>query len=78
MIPLQILLHHQRGRNLLEVNDQFDNLPIHISCAKGSVESVKLLLEAGSDIDNKNEDEQTPLHLAAINGRPKVCKLILK
>ena len=26
------------------------------------------LLDHGADIDNKNEDEQTPFHLACMNG----------
>jgi ankyrin repeat protein len=30
---------------------------------------MQLLLEAGSDMDAKNEEEQTPLHLAAMKGR---------
>ena len=60
------------------LNDQYDNLPIHIAAEKGNVECVKILLDAGSEIDNKNEDEQTPLHLAAINGRPRVVELILE
>lgn len=38
----------------------------------------RILLEAGAEIDNKNEDEQTPIHLAAINGRPKVVELIVE
>ena len=60
-----------RGRELLEVNDQYDNLPIHIASQCGNVECVKQLLEAGADVDNKNEDEMTPLHLASIYGKSK-------
>ncbi len=29
------------------------------------------LLDAGADMDAKNEEEQTPLHLAARNGKTK-------
>ena len=35
------------------------------------------MLEYGARIDFKNEDEQTPLHLAAINGRLKVIQVLL-
>nr|CAB3223370.1 ankyrin repeat and SOCS box protein 10-like [Phallusia mammillata] len=31
-----------------------------------------MLLDAGAVIDAKNEDEQTPIHLAAENGRVKI------
>ena len=34
-------------------------------------------MEAGAQIDNKNEDEQTPLHIAAKNGKLKILKYIL-
>ena len=64
--------------NFHQINDQYDNLPIHVASAMGNLECVALLIEAGSDIDNKNEDEQTPLHLAALNGRYKVVEYILK
>ena len=40
-----------RGRELLEVNDQYDNLPIHIASQCGNVECVKQLLDAGADKD---------------------------
>ena len=34
--------------------------------------------KANADVDKKNEDEQTPLHLAAKEGRNAICKEILK
>ena len=42
------------------------------------MDCVELLIEAKSPIDRKNEDEQTPLHLATINGRIDVVKYLLK
>ena len=38
---------------------------------------VKELIEAGAQIDNKNEDEQTPLHIAASEGRLNIVQCIL-
>ncbi len=40
------------------MNTVYDNLPIHVASEKGNADCVRLLLEAGADIDNKNEDEQ--------------------
>ena len=40
--------------------------------------SVQILLDAGAIDDAKNEDEQTPLHLAANEGHVKVLTEILK
>ncbi len=36
------------------------------------------LLDAGAHIERKNEDEQTPLHLAVIAGHVKVINELLK
>ncbi|TRY67514.1 hypothetical protein TCAL_06427 [Tigriopus californicus] len=75
---IQLILKNHRGTELMFLNDQSDNLPIHAACAKGNLDCVLLLGDLGADIDNKNEDEQTPLHLAAINGHFKVVELIVK
>ena len=63
---------------MLEVDDRYDNGPLHMACERGFVEIAVALLDAGADVDNKNEDEQTPLHLAAKNGRTKIVKELLK
>jgi len=75
---LEVILADEMGRELLDANDVYDNLPIHAASAAGNAECVRILLEAGADVDNKNEDERTPLHLAAINGRSRVAEIILK
>ena len=75
---IEAILESPEGKELLSVNDQYDNLPIHVASRMGNVDCVRLLLDAGADIDNKNEDEQTPLHLAAMNGRTRVVELILR
>ena len=46
-------------------------LNIYIYCIKGYHAIALTLIEAGADVDNKNEDERTPLHLAAKEGRVK-------
>ena len=40
-----------------------------MACEKGYFCIALTLIDAGADVDNKNEDEMTPLHLAAKEGR---------
>ena len=56
---------------MLECGDRFDNTPLHVAAMKGHIEIVEMLLEKTVDIDRKNEDEQTPLLVAAKEGRPR-------
>ena len=62
---------------LMRRNDRWDNTAIHIASSSGNLDIVIALIEAGAQIDNKNEDEQTPVHLAAKHGQLKVLKYIL-
>ncbi|XP_071957076.1 transient receptor potential cation channel subfamily A member 1-like isoform X2 [Antedon mediterranea] len=71
---LQALLKHPKAKNLLEESDRYDNGPLHIAAKNGYLPIVKLLIESGADIDAKNEEEQTPAHLAALNGRFRTIK----
>ena len=75
---IDVLLKDSRSSQLLQASDRFDNTPLHVACERGYHDIALTLIEAGSDVDNKNEDERTPLHLAAREGRVKICKEILK
>ena len=68
---MQILLESEGASSLLSSNDRWDNTPLHTASAKGHLQALVALLEAGAQIDNKNEDEQTPLHIAAKNGKTR-------
>ena len=71
-----ILFLSQRHEKLLECGDRFDNTPLHVAAMKGHIEIVEMLLEKTVDIDRKNEDEQTPLLVAAKEGRPRQVKYL--
>ena len=68
---MKILLESEGASSLLSSNDRWDNTPLHTASAKGHLQALVALLEAGAQIDNKNEDEQTPLHIAAKNGKTR-------
>lgn len=48
------------------------------ACDKGYEKVVKALLEAGANIEAKDEDDQTSLHHAANGGHPEAAKLLLE
>jgi ankyrin repeat protein len=52
--------------------------PMHIAARQGQLESVKALLEAGADIDQRAVgDKSTPMLVAIINGRFDLAKIML-
>lgn len=51
---------------------------IHLACVIGSLESVQMLLQSGSNINVRTFYEETPLWLAAWKGHVDVCRLLLK
>jgi len=54
--------------------------PLHMAAAHGSVEKLKLLLEAGSEVDRRTEIDgcTTPLMEAARAGHPGAVELLLE
>ena len=54
MIPIVlrklILLKHPDRHSLLEIADNYDNLPIHTAAEEGHIESVKFLIESNTPI----------------------------
>lgn len=63
------MLEKPEARELIDFSDRFDNSPLHEAARNGYVDIVKVLLKNGSQIDNKNEDEETALHIAAEHGQ---------
>ena len=43
----------------------------------GNIEAVKQHLAAGSDVNAKNSDDWTPLHLAADKGHKEIAELLI-
>ena len=63
------MLKYPRFAELLDTSDRYDNSPLHEAARRGYVDTVRALLDAGTKIDNKNEDEETALHIAAEQGK---------
>jgi ankyrin repeat protein/L-ascorbate metabolism protein UlaG (beta-lactamase superfamily) len=57
--------------------DQFSSLPLHLAARNGHMEIVKLLLDAGTDVDCGDSDESTPLHVAALRRHQDIVAFLL-
>ena len=63
---------------MLHYRDANGQLPIHIAAKEGLFNNVQLLIDVDPDcIDCKENQEQTPLILAAKNGFPHVVSHLL-
>lgn len=62
----------------LNVADNAGNTPLQIASLEGCAPIVKILLDAGCDIETKNIDKDTPLIDAVENGHLDVVNLLLE
>jgi ankyrin repeat protein len=55
-----------------------DDTPLHTVCTWGELESAKILIDAGADVNAKGDNGAPPLFNAVIGGNPKVIELLIK
>lgn len=67
------------GVDLVDPNQRgiFGNTPLKVVLTWGDEEAVKMLLDAGADVNATLEDQDTPLHAAARFAGANVVKLLL-
>nr|QHX41565.1 transient receptor potential cation channel subfamily A member 1-like [Octopus vulgaris] len=68
-----------QGKDLsraLSYVDKDNNVPLHSAVRSGSLEVVRVCLEAGSRIDLKQDDLYNPLHLASAQGNLDMVSLM--
>ncbi|CAH2277951.1 phosphatase 1 regulatory subunit 12A isoform X1 [Pelobates cultripes] len=51
---------------------------LHVAAAKGYTEVLKLLIQAGYDVNIKDFDGWTPLHAAAHWGKEEACRILVE
>ncbi|XP_062373532.1 protein phosphatase 1 regulatory subunit 12A isoform X2 [Sardina pilchardus] len=51
---------------------------MHVAAAKGYTEVLKLLIQAGYDVNIKDYDGWTPLHAAAHWGKEEACRILVE
>uniref|UniRef100_F6TXZ0 Uncharacterized protein n=1 Tax=Ciona intestinalis TaxID=7719 RepID=F6TXZ0_CIOIN len=75
--PSLELLRYEAVRKLLEETDKNANSVLHLAAKKGFLPIIRILLEHDARIDPKNEDESTPVHIAAAHGQHMALKELL-
>lgn len=67
--------------SLSNARDKDGSTPLHCACWKGHVEVVRVLLDAGADINAKNQNDHygdTALHAAAHGNQKDVVEILIK
>ena len=66
------------GDNILEVMPSGLSYVLLDACKNGNIDLVKKMLSYGADVNAKNNNGNTPLHLASRKGHTEIVKLLLE
>jgi uncharacterized protein len=69
--------HIAAGTNLNEKDPFGGSSPLISASVFGKTEAAKLLIEAGADVNFRNNDGSTALHTSAFFCRPEIVKMLL-
>jgi ankyrin repeat protein len=75
---VKVILGYPAGSSTLEARDKSGNTPLVGAADRGQSEIVEYLLEKGANINAKNDDEKTALHLACEGDLDQVIKILLQ
>ena len=71
------LLENGANINDKEVRDTIDQIPLIVAADGGCKDIVEMLLEAGADIEHRNDQGETALIAAAQNGHKEIVQMLL-
>jgi ankyrin repeat protein len=76
---LEVRRSSQQVQTMMPPELAFDvgDTPLHSAARWGRINIVKMLIEAGAEIDSGNVLNQTPLHYAVVYQHPEVVKALL-
>ena len=70
--------HIAAGTDLEQKDPLGGSTPLITACVFGKTEVAIVLMEAGANLDAKNNDGSTPLHCAALFGYPEIVSALLE
>ena len=74
---VNFLLENGANINDKEVRDTIDQTPLIVAADGGCKEIVEMLLEAGANIEHRNDQGETALIAAAQNGHKEIVQILL-
>ena len=75
---LEVIRQHiKAGSDLNVLESSHASTPLITAAALGRTEAAEILIEAGADINYKNDDGSTALHTAIAFIKPKVAKILI-
>ena len=66
----EVDLNHQDSKNY--------NTALHYAVRRKHADVVQVLIDAGADIETKNDDGRSPLHVASISGELTTVRMLVK
>ena len=78
----KILAERERVREIKDANDEAlrvmkESIPLVFAAGDGNITEVERLLALGQDVMERSPAGETPLHTAAISGKPAIVKMLL-
>ncbi len=76
---LNVIKHHDDNKNINE-NQEINKMLANVLAitAEESREILEFLIENGANMNAQDQDKNTPLHLAIINGRTETAKFLIE
>ena len=75
---VKVILGYPAGSSTLEARDKSGNTPLMGAADRGQAEIVEYLLQKGANINAKNNDEKTALHLACEGDLDQVINILIR
>ncbi|KAH9498484.1 hypothetical protein Btru_007628 [Bulinus truncatus] len=75
LVIKELLSQNSQGQITCRRNDTGDTA-LHLACRKKDLEAVKLLVDAGINLDLKNKDGQTAVHVSTWEGDENVLRYL--